>query len=310
MSEIKNIVPELYRDYSDLLKTGKIKTAVDLTKSYSNILGVPFFFSHFGTPHYPTKNFKAKTVFIHLNPGSGLGNTNSLKEFLEQNWDKNNYFREHNLSDNATVDDLVEKYKIEWDFYARKRFGINGEKDNFDFKQACFLLGWPDSGIDLLKGNFKNSQLQTNNTINVIDQKLQLELFPYASNTISTQLIPKVFHKKPELVTPYIEKLLDIITMYPRKYVIFGSRVYDKLFRLYHNHVKNIIEYVSPEQRFENITKNALTFTYFRLKWNNYIVDAGVANSFPRRDLPNAYEKMYSYGKSCFNYFDKIKLQD
>jgi hypothetical protein len=66
-----------------------------------------------------------------LNPGSGLGNTNSLKEFLEQNWDKNNYFREHNLSDNATVDDLVEKYKIEWDFYARKRFGINGEKDNF-----------------------------------------------------------------------------------------------------------------------------------------------------------------------------------
>jgi uncharacterized protein YeaC (DUF1315 family) len=44
MSEIKNIVPELYRDYSDLLKTGKIKTAVDLTKSYSNILGVPFFF--------------------------------------------------------------------------------------------------------------------------------------------------------------------------------------------------------------------------------------------------------------------------
>ena len=67
--------------------------------------------------------------------------------------------------------------------------------------------------------------------------------------------------------------------------------------------INKIIDYKSPEQRFEGITKNALNFTFLRLKWKGKIFDAGIAHSFPRRDLPNAYDKMAQYGKLCANYY-------
>ncbi len=301
MNDLKKIVPELYADLSDLLSTGRINRAMQLTRDYSQTLGKPFYFSHIKWPHYPTHNLDAKTAFVHLNPGTGLGDTSSMENFLSQKWDKEKFFAEHSLPANATLDQVVEMYKYESEWYARKRFGEKKERDNFDFKQACFLKQWPDSGIELQDGY--DHDTQRINSINVIDQKLQLELFPYGSNTISTHLLDDIFRKHPELITPYIEKLFDFIVLHPRKYVLFGSRVFDTLFQRYDSSVNRIIDYISPEQKFEGITKNRLSFTFIRLKWNGKVFDAGIAHSFPRRDLPNAFEKMEEYGRLCAEYY-------
>jgi len=146
-------------------------------------------------------------------------------------------------------------------------------------------------------------EVQRYNSINVLDQKLQLELFPYGSNTISTPALCKIFIQKPELITPYIEKLFDIIIQYPRKYILFGSRVYDTLFLLYDKNIKSIIEDKSPEKKFTGVTKKSLTFSYIKLNWKGHIIVAGIANSFPRRDLPNAYDKMEEYGRLSYEYY-------
>lgn len=306
MKKNKEIVPELYRDINELYNSGQIKEAMRLTREYSETLGQPFYFAHNYFPHYPIRNYDAKTVFVHLNPGIDIGKVNSIEDFQKQKW--NGCFMNNEvLKGINSAEELVEKYNYEWEWYARKRFGEKKQKDNFDFKQACFLKNWPDNGIDLQNGNVND--IQTVNTINVIDQKLQLELFPYGSNTISTNLLATIFKKNHELISPFIEKLFEIISLYPHKYVIFGSSIYHTLFLLYDNRVKKIIEFISPKQKFEGVTKNALYFTYIKLKWNDKIIDAGIAHSFPRRDLPNAYAKMEKYGELSAAYFLKSQKE-
>ena len=140
--------------------------------------------------------------------------------------------------------------------------------------------------------------------MNVLNQKLQLELFPYGSNSIDTNKIVKAFELEPSSIAPYVENLLDTIALHPRKYVIFGSRIFISLFKIYHEKVKSIIILEGEEQKFTGITKNAVAFSFIQLKWNNQPIHAGIAHSFPRRDLPNAYNRMAEYGKQSWIYFN------
>ena len=305
IEEILTILPELKRDLDDLITTGRTKEAMRLTKEYSEFLGQPFYFAHHGIPHYPINNFDAPTVFAHLNPGSGLGEISSMESFSAQTCG-DYLMTKYGLNKDSNISEYIEKYVYFTEWYARNRFDRDNERDNFDYKQACFLKGFPENGIDLKDGH--DHDVQKHNSINVIDQKLQLELFPYSSNKIDTYALSKILNKKPELLTPYINRLLDIIALYPHKYILFGSRIYDTILKVYNQDVEKIIEYISPEQKFEGITKNILAFTFIRLKWKNKIMDAGIAHSFPRRDLPNAYEKMEKYGKLCADFY--ISEQD
>jgi hypothetical protein len=293
----------LHRDFSDLLNTGKITEAEWLSKELSNLLGKPIYFSHFGEPHYPVQNFDAQTVFVHLNPGAGLGDTSTPEIFFKQKWNRDSFVQRHNLNNSSEVVDVLEAYKKGWKNYAYQRFIVNNEFDNFDFKQACFLLHWADSGIDLRSGDLKDRKIQQHNSVNVLNQKLQLELFPYGSNFIDTKSILKAFDRNPDLIRPYIENLLDLLALYPRKYVLFGSRIFQGLFRAYHFKVKPLIEAESPEQKFIGLTKNSLAFSCLRLQWKQKSISVGIAHSFPRRDLPNAYDKMADYGKLCYHHF-------
>jgi hypothetical protein len=296
----------LYQDYQDFLHYGKIRRAETLSRDLSRLSSAPMYFNHFSQPHYPTANFDAKTVFVHLNPGAGLGNINSEDEYYSQTWDKQRNADGYKLSSNASIEEWINAYSESWKNYAHYRFVVKNEFDNFDYKQACFLLHWENSGIDLIKGNLKDREIQQTNSVNVINQKLQLELFPYGSNTIDTNKIVKAFELEPSIIAPYIENLLDTIVLHPRKYVLFGSRIFSYLFKIYHQKVQTIIEIEEVEQKFTGITKNSLAFSFVRLNWKNQQINAGIAHSFPRRDLPNAYDKMADYGKLSWEHFMKL----
>lgn len=295
----------LNKDFEDLLVNARITRAISLSSELTNLMKSPMYFSHFSEPHYPTNNLDAKTVFVHLNPGVGLGNINSEDEYFAQTWDKQRNADSYKLSTNASIEEWINAYSESWKNYAHDRFIVKNEFDNFDYKQACFLLHWKNSGIDLIKGNLKDREIQRTNSVNVINQKLQLELFPYGSNTIDTNKIVKAFELEPSIITPYIENLLDTIVLYPRKYVLFGSRIFSYLFKIYHQKVQPIIEVPEEEQKFNGITKNSLAFSYIKLNWKNRQIDSGIVHSFPRRDLPNAYDKMADYGKLCWEDFIK-----
>ena len=296
--------PWLEEDINDLLVNGKITRAISLSRDLTNLVKSPMYFNHFSEPHYPTFNQDAKTVFVHLNPGAGLGNINSEDEYYAQTWDKLRYADIYKLSSNTSTQEWINAYSESWKNYAHDRFVIKNEFDNFDYKQACFLLHWENSGIDLIKGNLKDREIQRKNTVNVINQKLQLELFPYASNTIDTNKIVKAFDLEPSIISAHIENLLDVIILHPRKYVLFGSRIFSSLFKIYHQKVQPIFDLNEVEQKFTGITKNSLAFSFVRLKWKNQQINAGIAHSFPRRDLPNAYDKMAYYGKRCWEDFN------
>jgi len=294
----------LHKDFEDLLVNGKITRAISLSCDLTNLVKSPMYFNHFSEPHYSTFNQDAKTVFVHLNPGSSLGNINSEDEYYAQTWDKQRNADGYKLSSNASIEEWINAYSESWKNYAHDRFVVKNEFDNFDYKQACFLMHWENSGIDLIKGNLKDREIQQTNSVNVINQKLQLELFPYGSNTIDTNKIVKAFDLKPNIIAPYIENLLDTIIAHPRKYVLFGSRVFSSLIKIYHQKVQAIIEIEEVEQKFTGITKNSLAFSFVRLNWKNQQINAGIAHSFPRRDLPNAYDKMAEYGKRCWEDFN------
>ncbi len=296
----------LYKDFHDLLHYGKILRAEKLSRDLSSLIGTPMYFGHFSEPHYPTTNFDANTVFVHLNPGAGLGNIASEEEFYAQKWNRQQLITEYKLSENASIEQLIDAYSESWKNYAHNRFVVKNEFDNFDYKQACFLLHWENSGIELKKGDLKDREIQQTNSVNVINQKLQLELFPYGSNTIDTNKIVKAFELEPSIIAPYIENLLDIIVLHPRKYVLFGSRIFSSLFKIYHQKIQPIIELNEVEQKFTGITKNSLAFSFVRLNWKNQQINAGIAHSFPRRDLPNAYDKMADYGKLSWEHFMKL----
>ena len=90
--------------------------------------------------------------------------------------------------------------------------------------------------------------------------------------------------------------------------MLFGSRIFSSLFKIYHQKVQPIIEIEEVEQKFTGITKNSLAFSFIGLNWKNKQLNAGIVHSFPRRDLPNAYTKMAEYGKLCWEDFqDKLK---
>ena len=122
----------LYEDFHDLLHYGKILRAEKLSRDLSSLIGTPMYFGHFSEPHYPTTNFDANTVFVHLNPGAGLGNIASEEEFYAQKWNRQQLIAEYKLSENASIEQLIESYAESWRNYAYNRFVRDKEFDNFD----------------------------------------------------------------------------------------------------------------------------------------------------------------------------------
>ena len=299
--------PWLYEDFKDLMEHGQMRRAVKLSRELSECIGRPIYFSHTNKPHHAVSNLDAPTVFVHLNPGSYTGDTSSPEKFYAEKWNKDYFFKENELPHSAGLDEVISAYK-KWRMeYAHNRFIKNNEIDNFDLKQACFLLHWPNSGIDLKKEDLKDRNTQRHNIVNVIDQKLQLELFPYASSEIDTHSIVQALEKKPDIIAPYIENLFNIIVQHPRRYVLFGSRLYQSVFRTYHSKIQSIIDFEESEQRFSGITQNRLSFSFMRLNWKGTKLNIGIAHSFARRDLPNAFDKMANYGQLCYEHFIKCE---
>ncbi len=248
-------------------------------------------FSTTGLPGYFTGDRKAKTVMVMLNPGEDVTKANA------------SYMNKMNFLGMTNANDINGYHKGNQSYGHLDRHRL----DNFDLKQAFFFHKWSNTGINIPNGfcaNPKSSQqILLLAKENVLTQKLQLELIPYASSSF------KAFNKsKLNLIVPFVETLFDEIFSYERKYVVFCARKFEKVFHEYNKTHPGSVTIKKIKNKWIPSRSKSKPGSCIGLyiNYKNFKMKAIIANTFPRQDLPNAYDLMEDYGEFCYNEFLKL----
>ena len=241
-------------------------------------------FSAKGIPGYFCGNRDAKTVVVNLNPGMNAALADCL-------WDiKADLFNQ--ATPQSFISDLFEEYR---DYGLRDA----ARYDEFDIKQAAFLTPWEGSGIDLPPKpdwNDKCSCLLAKK--NVLYQKLQLELIPYASAKFEFDKTDSNMR----LLVPYIETLLEEIFSKERKYVIFASAIFETIFKYYNKNIKDgTFKLCHEHSDMLKNRKGKCKLVY--IQRNEKTQKALIAHTFSSRSLNKGFELMQRYGENCYREF-------
>ena len=241
-------------------------------------------FSTKGLPGYYCGDREASTVVVNLNPGMDAELSNGLWNVMTKAFDYSTI--------DAFISDLKEKNE-KYGYYDAGRY------DEFDIKQAAFLTPWENSGIDLDSSpDWKNKVTQLESKQNVLLQKLQLELIPYASAKF------KIDKKKMELFVPYLDTLLEEIFRKERKYVIFASDIFDGLFKYYNKKTKTQTFLLHNEKIGLLKSRNGrckVVEVYYKGKKQRALI----AHTFPSQSLCKDFDLMQKYGEMCYSEFCK-----
>lgn len=291
------------KDLAERLDGKPISAAIELEKLAH--------FSSLGLPMYYTGNRDAQTIFVQLNPGMDA-------DIADKRWDfDTKYFSKENF-----MEDYIESLK---NYGVRDRFRY----DSFDVKQAAFLSGWQNSEIgfpenidwDPIKDKKPNktdeekakdqkvlSVLRETSWLyakeRVLMDKLQLELIPYASQKF------EINEDNLSILKDYIETLLKEIVSVPRTYVIFGGKVFDRLFEQFPEYCvelteKNPIDLKGLKKADGTDWKSPLYYKVIEIHYNNNTPQkALIAHSFPNQALGNAFNIMHEYGRKCYEAFN------
>ncbi len=240
-------------------------------------------------PMYFTGKKDAKTVLVMLNPGN----------------EENEYsFKDDILNKDISFEIFYKNY-----LNGLTNYGLLNRQnkiDAFDLKQAAFLMSFPDSGIEL-PDFIQNPDKKLNAQVNVLMQKLQLELIPYCSRTFAGILDnKKQALENIEILVPYINNIFDTIIEHKRTNVIFCAKQFANLFYAYNKKGFGKIEFGTEVATKIKGLEKKVYFNTVKIFYKGNEIKAGIANSFPRRDLPNAYYKMREYGKFCQENLIKI----
>lgn len=281
------------KDLSERLDGKEISQAVNLKP-----LGV---FSTKGMPCYYTGKRDAQTVFVHLNPGYDADLANKKWDFETKHFDK------------TSIQGFINDYKDN-----RNNFGRNDRMrfDQFDVKQAAFLYNWPESRIDFPKDKVIDWKDNTEKELSWLDakeqvlmDKLQLELVPYASNQF------KINNQNKDLLLPFVDTILDEIFRIDRTYIIFGSNLFEGLFEQYNKEItpdtftdlteKHSIPLNGLKKKDGSVWTAPLYLKVIKIHYQKKIKIALIASTFPKQGLNNSFEIIRAYGERCYNELKK-----
>ena len=250
---IVNLLNEARIDVEQLLNRGSIDRAVGLTRD----TGMPF--DAAGSPMYFTGAFESPIVLVHLN--AKLNEKLSSHRYL----DFDDYFLKHRA-------------------FGFSHWGLDPHYYSaFDLKQVRFLRPF---GVIEFRPTTEVGHLRTNAAL-AIDQKLQLELIPYASSTFETAKFPK------NILEPHFARILAAVASYPRRYVIFCGAVFDDLLEG-NGYVTSRKEHRFHLPTADGLSKNEYGFSNVRLSFEGMNIHAGIARSFAIQGIP-----MDAYGAAC-----------
>lgn len=308
---IKKDTEDLYNSgiltFIQQFKNCKIKAAEQLSM---DLFGTSDELSSHGLPGYYTGKRDAKTVMIMLNPGSDVISQNNpfvTEKALERT------MKELGRTNPSSSDDFFNLFVEGSNKYGDidKDDEGNIRIDNFDIKQAAFLKAWgKNSGIEIQDPFPSKDDRDGLRKVkqNVLMQKLQLELIPYASREFKN-----VKPSKMHFLFPYVETLFYEIFLHKRNYVIFCSDFFETLFRMYSDDTGYTGSIVfGKKEEWPLFQKNRKAYcTPITITYNKGVamksIHAIIAHTFPNKALPNAYDKMQEYGKFCFEEYNKYK---
>lgn len=268
------------QDLDDLISRHEISEAVALNKSCA--LKSPV--STKGLPGYFTGDRNAKTVMVMLNPGCDAQVADH--EYMCQ-------LCKLGIDDKHGLNSFVDTY-----CKAITNYGHidSWRYDPFDIKQALFLNPWKLCGVTFSNHFPSDEGTYLNAKEAVLTQKLQLELVPYCSRTF------EINNTQP--LNPYVEVLFDEIISSSRKYVIFCSGVFEKLFKAYNKKYKGAIKGLSGAPTTTkltraggNTTKQQYKCRKINITYKGNSFDAMIAYSFPMQGLGG--DLMEKYGEFC-----------
>ena len=282
MSKLDDRIRE---DLGCLYGNKKIKRAVDLGKELS------FEVSTKGEPAHFFGKRSASTVVVMLNPGCIAENADKKFAEISKGWNR------------KSLKGFVESY-IDHKTNGAGRCPECCRPDAFDVKQAAFLKPWTGCGIEFPK-NFETNENKLLAKKNVLLQKLQLELVPFASQTTKFQ------KDDYDLLLPYLEDCLDEIFAKKRKYVILCGSVFEHLLKKSKEKGTIGADFSNKKKKDLKSKKLSKGITVHcmvaEICYNGKKQRVLVAHTFASRALPNAYGLMEKYGKFCFDTFQKIK---
>ena len=284
----------LFQDIAELQSNNEISAAIELSAIIKpqDAESESHRFSTRGVPHYYYGKREKATVVVNLNPGKAAKIADKEFENAPEEYKR------------QPIDLFIENYHKEQRTYALK----TENADSFDVKQAAFLTPWEDNGIDLPQNpDWDDKKTRTVAAKRVIDNKLQLELVPYASAKFdfSSRCV--------ELLFPYVDTILDEIFAQERKYIIFASSKFEHIFKHYNKVHPNTFDFSRPIKQSDSpLKEGGLLYGQCRVIFINYNGEtrpALIAHTFPSQALGRAYKLMQKYGKFCFDEYIKTILK-
>jgi hypothetical protein len=247
-------------DVNEVLAGVAVSKALQLKEA----TGLPFETRQF--PMYFGGDFKAPLVVVHLNPKAS------------DQMDNPGF---------TNFEDYVDGHR---------RFGhLHWELDPkyyspFDLKQIRFLKSF--GAIDFLPST--DPRAARTNPARVIDQKLQLELVPYASPDFPAKRFSM------EYLAPHFERVLGAIAAFPRKYVLLCGAVFDDLLQLSGREVDREDHHFRVTTK-RGESKSDYRFSNVTIAHAGGTIDAGVARSFAIQGIP-----MDAYGVMCHELYQSL----
>ena len=234
-------------DIDEYLQTGRVSGAQRLADATGEPLRADRLPQHF------TGDLDADFVLVHLNP----------KEGDQPEWHRHM----------KTFEEVFDVFR----HFGQRMYGPEDStyQSNFDDKQVRFLK--PFNVINLVdeRGGADGKKDRRQNLERAIDDKLQLEMVPYASNNFNTSAFSR------ELLQEHFDRLLAVITAKPRGYVIFCGSVFEPLLKSF---ITEDFEFTVPKND-GNETRDSARFSTLVLPG---AVKAGLAQTWPRQGLPMA----------------------
>jgi hypothetical protein len=246
-------------DVNELLAHGRIDRASELAQR----TGVQFNSSYF--PMYFTGAFESPFVLVHLNPKLNERLSGPRYADFDAYYDAHRCFGYHHWGSDPSY------------------------RSAFDHKQVRFLR--PFGAIDFRPESEPGHQRA--NAALAIDQKLQLELIPYASPGFAARDFSI------DLLQPHFERVLGAIAAFQRDYIVFCGAVFDDLLTRSGRLTDR------RDHRFHLATKQGMSKSQYRFsnvafRHEGATLRAGIAQSFATQGIP-----MSAYGSRCHEFYDR-----
>jgi hypothetical protein len=261
---INDMLADARADIEELHATRQLSKARELSSRSTTS------FNHNTYPVYFTGDLRSSLVLVHPNPQQPASDTPEYSGGFEY----------------EDFDDYLTRHRR----FGHYRWELSEEHPSpLDHKEMRFLRHW--GVIEFLDA--ETGAEKRTNAARAIDQKLQLELIPYGSPKLPAGCLP------PDAIAPFYERLMRVITAYPRDYVIFCGSIFESLLAPY---IVGRDDHAFRLPTSSGVSRVEYRFSNLALDFDGRVVSAAIAPHFASPGVP-----MDAYGRTCHERYCPIQ---